>query len=140
VPNRRKSVVTVVAIAGIAAWLGMAGCGSVSDREASAAGVADRFLAAVADGDGAAACGVLTPDAVAGIEQDSGERCADAVLAEDLPDPRPSTDTAVYGQWARVRLGDEAVFLAMFPGGWRVAAAGCRPRGERPYDCAVDGG
>ena len=106
----------------------------------SAAGVAGRFLAAVAADDGGAACGVLTPDAVAAIEEDSGDPCADAVLDEDLPSPRPPTDTAVYGQWARVRLGDQAVFLAMFPGGWRVAAAGCRPRGERPYDCAVDGG
>ena len=136
VPNWRISVVT----AGTVACVGLAGCGSVSDRETSAAGVAERFLAAVAADDGAAACGVLTPDAVATIEEDSGDPCADAVLDEDLPGPRPPTDTAVYGQWARVRLGDEAVFLAMFPGGWRVAAAGCRPRGERPYDCAVDGG
>jgi len=28
----------------------------------------------------------------------------------------------------------------MFPGGWRVVAAGCQSRGERPYDCVVDGG
>lgn len=136
VANRRISVVTGI----LTAVLGMAGCGSVSERETSAAGVAERFLTAVADGDGAAACDVLTPDAVTTIEEDSGEPCADAVLDEDLPTPRPPTDTAVYGQWARVRLGDQAVFLAMFPGGWRVAAAGCRPRGERPYDCAVDGG
>jgi hypothetical protein len=136
VSNRRICVTAAV----IAACVGMAACGSVSERETSAARVADRFLTAVADGDGASACDVLTPDAVTTIEDDSGEPCADAVLDEDLPTPRPPTDTAVYGQWARVRLGDEAVFLAMFPGGWRVAAAGCRPRGERPYDCAVDGG
>ena len=136
VANRRISVVTGI----LTVVLGIAGCGSVSERETSAAGVAERFLTAVADGDGAAACDVLTPDAVTTIEEDSGEPCADAVLDEDLPTPRPPTDTAVYGQWARVRLGDQAVFLAMFPGGWRVAAAGCRPRGERPYDCAVDGG
>jgi hypothetical protein len=39
-----------------------------------------------------------------------------------------------------VRLSGQAVFLAMFPGGWRVVAAGCQSRGERPYDCVVDGG
>jgi hypothetical protein len=42
--------------------------------------------------------------------------------------------------WAQVRLDDDTVFLAAFPGGWRVVAAGCRPRGEaEPYDCAVEG-
>ena len=46
----------------------------------------------------------------------------------------------VDGQWARVRLSDDTVFLGMFAGGWRVVAAGCTPRGERPYDCTVAGG
>jgi hypothetical protein len=32
------------------------------------------------------------------------------------------------------------VFLAAFPGGWRVVAAGCTPRGDRPYDCTLQGG
>ena len=34
----------------------------------------------------------------------------------------------------------DTVFLATFPGGWRVVAAGCTPRGDRPYDCTVAGG
>ncbi|GAA0913042.1 hypothetical protein GCM10009557_86930 [Virgisporangium ochraceum] len=128
--------VTVV----VAVCLVLAGCGSLSERESAAVRVTEAFLTAVTDGDGAAACGALTPDAVTRLEDTSGEPCADAVLDEDLPAPAPATDTDVYGQWARVRLGPQAVFLAMFPGGWRIDAAGCEPRGERPYDCAVDGG
>jgi hypothetical protein len=36
--------------------------------------------------------------------------------------------------------GRQVLSLAGFPGGWRVVAAGCRPRGQRPYDCVIDGG
>jgi hypothetical protein len=46
----------------------------------------------------------------------------------------------VYGQWAQVRIGGDTVFLAVFPGSWRVVAAGCQSRGDRPYDCQVQGG
>ena len=38
-----------------------------------------------------------------------------------------------------VRLAGDTVFLAVFPGGWRVTAAGCTPRGDRPYNCTVQG-
>ena len=131
--------VTVV-MAACVAVVALAGCGSLSERESAAVRVTEAFLTAVTDGDGDAACGALTPDAVTAVEDSAGEPCADAILDADLPAPAPATDTAVYGQWARVRLGGGAVFLATFPGGWRVDAAGCEPRGERPYDCAVDGG
>ena len=120
--------------------LTLAGCGSPGERESAALAVTEQFLAAAATGDGTAACAALAPDTRDEVERAAGEPCADAVLAEDLPEPGPDADTAVYGQWAMVRLGGQAVFLAMFPGGWRVVAAGCHPRGERPYDCVVDGG
>jgi hypothetical protein len=45
----------------------------------------------------------------------------------------------VYGQWAQVRLSEDTVFLGAFPGGWRVVAAGCTPRDNRPYDCTLQG-
>ena len=62
------------------------------------------------------------------------------LLDENLPQPGAVTGTAVYGQWAQVRVGDDTVFLAAFPGGWRVVAAGCKSRGDRPYDCRLQGG
>lgn len=124
----------------LAGALAVAGCGSTSGRESAALAVTEKFLDAASAGDGAAACAMLAPDTIGELERSSGEPCADAVLDEELPEPGPATDTAVYGQWARVKLDDQAVFLAMFPGGWRVVAAGCHPRGDRPYDCDVDGG
>jgi hypothetical protein len=129
-------LVTIVLVGALA----LAGCEATSGQESAALGVTADFLTAAATGDGAAACADLAPDTLAELERSSGEPCADAVLDEDLPEPQDAEDTAVYGQWARVRFADQAVFLAMFPGGWRVAAAGCHPRGEKPYECDVDGG
>jgi hypothetical protein len=50
------------------------------------------------------------------------------------------TGTAVYGQWAQVRFSGDTVFLAVFPDGWRVVAAGCEARQDRPYHCRIQGG
>jgi hypothetical protein len=129
---------SVVAFVPLAALL-LAGCGSVGERGAAAASVATRMLGAVQTGDGADACAVLAPDTVAGLEESAGRPCAEAILDEDLPAAGEVTGTDVYGQWAQVRLAEDTVFLAAFPGGWRVVAAGCTARAERPYDCALRG-
>ena len=36
------------------------------------------------------------------------------------------------------KLTADTVFLVRLPQGWTVAAAGCRPQPEGPYDCAVE--
>ena len=36
--------------------------------------------------------------------------------------------------------GHDTVFLAHFPTGWKITAAGCRPRPQRPYQCEIKGG
>jgi hypothetical protein len=117
----------------------LTGCTSVGDREDAAGSVAVRMVTAVAAGDGAAACATLAPETLAELEQSAGTACPDAILDEDLPEPGAVQQSRVYGQWAQVRLTGDTVFLAVFPGGWRVVAAGCTPRGERPYDCALQG-
>jgi hypothetical protein len=123
----------------VAAVVVLAGCGPAGDRAQAASAVATRLLAAAADRDGAAACAVLAPETTAELEESAGEPCPEAILGEDLPAPGPVARTAVYGQWAQVRLATDTVFLGVFPGGWRVVAAGCSPRGDRPYDCTLQG-
>jgi hypothetical protein len=127
----------------LAASLGLfasAGCDSVGDRESAASAAAVRMLTAVDGQDGAQACAMLAPETVSELEESAGKPCAQAILDEDLPEPGGVTDTAVYGQWAQVRLSGDTVFLGVFGGGWRVVAAGCSPRGDQPYDCTLQGG
>ena len=120
--------------------LAPAGCGSVGERGDAAAGVALRLLTAVEGRDGSGACATLAPDTLSELEESAGQSCAQAILDEDLPAPGTVTGTDVYGQWAQVRLTGDTVFLGVFPDGWRVVAAGCTPRGNKPYNCAVQGG
>ena len=117
----------------------IAGCAPAGDRGQAAAAVATRMLTAVDGKDGATACSLLAPATATEVAQSGGKPCADAIVDEGLPKPGTVTATAVYGQWAQVRIGGDTVFLATFPGGWRVVAAGCRSQGERPYNCAVQG-
>jgi hypothetical protein len=120
--------------------LGAAGCAPAGDRAQAADAVAVKLLRAVSAHDGSGACGLLAPDTAAEVAKSGQKSCAEAILDEDLPAPGAVNSTDVYGQWAQVRLTDDTVFLAVFPGGWRVVAAGCTPRGQRPYDCELQGG
>ncbi|WP_433305675.1 hypothetical protein ACQP2F_18715 [Actinoplanes sp. CA-030573] len=115
-----------------------AGCASPSDRGTAAAAAANRLLTAVAAKDGAGACAVLAPDTGAEVAQSADKPCSEAILDDDLPRPGRVLGTEVYGRRAQVRLDDDTVFLAVFPDGWRVVAAGCTPQGEKPYDCQVE--
>ncbi|MDG4824838.1 hypothetical protein O7635_23565 [Asanoa sp. WMMD1127] len=126
--------------AAVAVALLAAGCGGPGGREDAAAAVAIRLLDAVDDRDGAGACATLAPETLADLEKSADQPCDQAILDEDLPGPSGVTTTNVYGQWAQVRLQTDTLFLAVFPGGWKVVAAGCRSRGDRPYDCTLQGG
>jgi hypothetical protein len=128
-----------VAILPLLSLLLVAGCASVSERGDAASTVAIRMLRAVEGQDGTGACAVLAPDTVAELEESAGKPCAEAILDEDLPGPGTVTASEVYGQWAQVRLTEDTVFLGAFPGGWRVVAAGCTPRQNRPYECTLQG-
>jgi hypothetical protein len=138
-----RCVLGVVAL--VAAVACMAGCGAVSSgavgsRGQSAAVVAQHLLDAIDHHDGSAACALLAPETSAEVAQSAEKDCADAIVEQQLPKPGSIMGTDVDGQWARVVLSDDTMFLAMFPGGWRVVAAGCTGRGDRPYDCIVQGG
>ncbi|MER6590291.1 hypothetical protein ABT214_00175 [Micromonospora purpureochromogenes] len=129
-----------VAVGAALAVVAVAGCGSVTDRGDAAAAVTVRMVDAVTAKDGVAACALLAPDTAAELEQTADKPCAEAILEAHLPGPGAVSDSRVYGQWAQVRLNGDTVFLAVFPGGWRVVAAGCTARGDEPYDCVLQGG
>ncbi|MBQ0894842.1 hypothetical protein KBX37_17335 [Micromonospora sp. U56] len=129
-----------VAVGAALAVVAVAGCGSATDRGDAAVAVTVRMADAVTAKDGFAACALLAPDTAAELEQTADKPCAEAVLEADLPGPGAVSDSRVYGQWAQVRLNGDTVFLAVFPGGWRVVAAGCTARGDEPYDCVLQGG
>ena len=128
----------VLAAAALLAALG--GCASVGDRAGAADEVALRLLTAVGGHDGATACALLAPETAAEVVESADKPCPEAILEEDLPAPGAVARTEVYGQWAQVRLTTDTLFLAAFAGGWRVVAAGCTARGERPYNCVLQGG
>ena len=116
------------------------GCGGSAAREDAAATTAERFRSALAADNGAAACVLLAPQTRREVEQTTDQACASAVVGQDIPAARsPARAVEVYGDLARVSFGDDTLFLAAFTAGWRVTAAGCTPRGERPYECTVKG-
>ena len=117
----------------------VAACAQPRPDGDAAASTARGLLTATAAGDGAAACAILAPDTRAELEESAGKPCAEAITDEDLPRPGTVQTVDVYGQWARVVTSDDTVFLGAFGDGWRVVAAGCRPREERPYDCLLQG-
>ncbi|WP_199423262.1 hypothetical protein [Actinotalea solisilvae] len=133
-------------VAGAATVLALvAGCAAAPDAPAAAA-VAEAFATAVADGDGAAACTLLAPSAVQGLESEWSSACEEAVLepdvAEDVAQAAGSAaqETHAYGRQAQVRLDGDTVFLTLSGDTWLVTAAGCTPRTDQPYECSIERG
>ena len=64
----------------------------------------------------------------------------EAILAQDLPGAHDVRDSQAFGRGAQVLMDGDVVFLSMFGNRWLITAAGCQPRGDRPYDCTLKGG
>ncbi|MGY1638769.1 hypothetical protein ACI78V_19145 [Geodermatophilus sp. SYSU D00742] len=112
----------------------LSGCASLETRDvgAVAAGFEDPT------GDPAQRCSLLAPAALAALESEASAPCEDALA--DVPLPGGAVESVeVWGGNAQVRLSGDTVFLAETGTGWKVVAAGCRPRAEAPYDCEVEG-
>ena len=122
--------------------LAVPGCGGVtpSAREDAASAAAERFSGEVRGGDLEAGCAMLAPQTVEELEGSAGKPCAEALAEEDLPAVGTVRAVEVYGGQAEVRGSGDTLFLTDLGGPWQVVAAGCRPRRDRPYDCAVKGG
>ena len=129
-----------LAVASLTAALSVVGCGRADDQQA-VAGVTERFLNAVADGNGAEACAQLSDGAQQALEQDESKPCPEA--ARELEGEIDSSRVAhadVFATTAKVDLTDgQSAFLELTSRGWRLAAAGCRPGGaDEPYECEVE--
>ncbi|MDQ1621358.1 MAG: hypothetical protein QOE19_3927 [Actinomycetota bacterium] len=116
----------------------LAGCGQASGSGPRAA--VERFAAAWAQRDGSAVCRLLAPRTRTEVAKSAKQPCAQAILDEDLPPAGSVAGAEVWGGAAQVRTSGDTLFLAEFPEGWRVVAAGCRPHAGAPYDCQVQGG
>jgi hypothetical protein len=116
----------------------LSGCATgTAEQEASAA--AERFLTAVEGGDAEAACALLTPRTREELAVSDGQPCAESLPADRLGGGATVRDVSVWSGWARVNTDNDALFLAEFETGWLIAAAGCQPNGDAPYQCVVEG-
>jgi hypothetical protein len=121
------------------------GCGTVEERRTAAMDAALDFERALAARDGATVCAVLAPSVREEVERSARTACEEGVLTEELPSAARAPDDAVEGvdvsgRQARVVFPADTLFLSQFSGGWKVIAAGCTPRPQRPYECLLKGG
>jgi hypothetical protein len=116
------------------------GCGA-SERASDAAAVAERFHAALEQGDGEAACAELSEETAGKLEQQEELPCEEAVLELELPRGGTAAETGVYVTSASVDLVEGGTtFLDEGAQGWKVSAAGCTPTAPNlPYDCELEG-
>ena len=115
---------------------GCAGQGNAEKGNAEAAAL--RFSRSIESATGDA-CGLLAPETLKALEDGEGP-CAGALPDQLQSATGPAESTEVYGKDAVVRLATDTIFLARFPDGWRVRAAGCtRHQDGRPYDCTIKG-
>jgi hypothetical protein len=128
------------ATAGMVVGCAMLVVGGCAAGPGPAGATASRFDAAVGRSDWDAACAMLAPATRDDIEQSAGSSCPAALEEEGLEQAGPVVRVEAFGTMAQVRMGQDTVFLARFPGGWKVWAAGCSPQTGRPYDCRLKGG
>ncbi len=122
-------------VTGALALVVLAGCSDVGAQDAAAA--AQAFVRASP----AEACGLLAPDTAKSVARSAGTGCAQRLAALDLPTATDVRRAEVAGESAQVQLANQVVFLARFPDGWRVTAAGCvrdDPDPAVPYECEVE--
>ncbi len=119
-------------------------CGAVEERRTAAMAAALDFERALGVRDGGAVCRALAPGTREEVAQSARTTCAQGVLEEGVPlaeaVPEEVQSVDVSGRQARVVFPADTLFLSQFPSGWKVVAAGCTPRPQRPYRCTLKGG
>lgn len=122
-------------IVAVAAALALGGCTDVGGQAVQEAAVS--FVRSAPP----EACALLAPDTLARLEQQAGAACAEALPGLALPTGTGVRHVEVAVQSAQVQLDDQVLFLARFPDGWRVTAAGCVRNDADPavpYECEVE--
>ena len=122
----------------LVAAVSLAGCSSGNEDAATQA--VERLHASLRADDGSAACDLLSDEVQEELADAQGSSCETAVMEAGLPDSGQVVGVKVYGTTAQVRYDEDVVFLAEFPDGWKVTAAGCAAQADAPYDCQVQGG
>lgn len=113
----------------------LAGCADA--RTGAVEEAATSFVQDLGSGDLAGACDLLAPATRERVER--AGTCAGVLGGARLPAGSRVQSSEVWGTSALVRTAGDTLFLTETDGGWKVSAAGCRSRGEAPYDCAVEG-
>lgn len=108
------------------------GCAAVQQPDV------ERVAAQFAIGDPATRCALLAPATRSALETSRSAACADTV-GELAPSGGQVRHTAVWGDEAQVQTADDTLFLTGTSAGWKIAAAGCSPNGDAPYECKVQG-
>ncbi|MEV7996398.1 hypothetical protein AB0O67_32265 [Streptomyces sp. NPDC086077] len=123
------------------ALVSVSACGSMSGRRDGVTHEVQRFERALDADQYERLCTALAPATREELEQSAqGGRCVQVIGEQGLPAAGAVRGVDVYGDQARVVLEHDTVFLAHFPTGWKVTAAGCLPRPQRPYQCEIKGG
>jgi hypothetical protein len=135
----RRALVLAVVVMMAGATIGISGCSALNPGTDAAVETVQRLHDDLAAGDTGQACALLAPNAVEGVEQGETGSCPNKLAQLSLPQSGAVTDSRAYGSSAQVRLQDDTVFLTRSGNEWKITAAGCIQRGDRPYDCAVKG-
>lgn len=137
-PSHTTAALT--AVAGVVLSMLLAGCsGGLAPSAPAAAGVAEQFSEAVAEGRGVDACDLLVPAAQRQVAEVTGSECADGITTLGLPEAGTAVSEQAHGRASFVELEHDTVFLAVSGSSWKVRAAGCVEQGEAPYDCVLEG-
>jgi hypothetical protein len=125
------SVLRAIAV-GAAAIVVLAGCAGMHRPEV------ERVAVEFATGTPAARCALLAPATLSMLKRTESAECG-ATIRDLAPSGGRVRHTEVWGENAQVRTADDTLFLTRTRAGWKVAAAGCSPNGDAPYQCRVDG-
>jgi hypothetical protein len=131
VSERRTRRIVIALTAGVTL---LTGCSSAHEPEV------ERVARTFEDPSGNAEerCDLLAPATRAAFEESESAPCTEVV--QQLPLQGGDVENVeIWGGDAQVELAGDTVFLTETSAGWRVTAAACRPKGEAPYDCEVDG-